>query len=306
MIDIINTFCAAGLYLVPIPPIDGKSTKGPRSSGWNLPRSASNPNGYSNNSTDFADCEGFNIGLAHLPSRTVAFDLDALSECINLFNDVGLPLQAWLEDLSRVEVQSGKLNRGKLLYRLPDGTDSFNTRQYEHNKTMFFELRNSSKTGATVQDVIIGTHPETGTAYKVIGDIANIPEIPAGLLSVALHWESWRPCFDSVLGIEQEPPKTAPRRPQQGESLKGWRCPIKEFNQSYSVTDVLIKSGYKQVGKDRLIRPGSSSKAPGVKIMRNCADGVVRVFSHGGDLLNDGFAHDAFDCFRLLEHGGVW
>ena len=32
--------------------------------------------------------------------------------------------------------------------------------------------------------------------------------------------------------------------------------------------------------------------------------GIERVFSHGGDVLNDGFAHDAFDCMRLLEYGG--
>ena len=51
------------------------------------------------------------------------------------------------------------------------------------------------------------------------------------------------------------------------------------------------------------IRPGSESKAPGGVIMRNCADGIERVFSHGGDALNDGFAHDAFDCYRLLECG---
>ncbi|WP_239649623.1 AAA family ATPase [Methylocucumis oryzae] len=38
--------------------------------------------------------------------------------------------------------------------------------------------------------------------------------------------------------------------------------------------------------------------------MRNCAGGVERVYSHGGDVLNDGFAHDAFDCMRLLECDG--
>jgi hypothetical protein len=58
------------------------------------------------------------------------------------------------------------------------------------------------------------------------------------------------------------------------------------------------------MGKDRYIRPSSESKAPGVVIMRNCADGIERAFSHGGDVLNDSYAHDAFDCFRLLERGG--
>ena len=39
-------------------------------------------------------------------------------------------------------------------------------------------------------------------------------------------------------------------------------------------------------------------------ILRNCADGIERAFSHGGDVLNDGFPHDAFDCYRLLACGG--
>jgi hypothetical protein len=60
------------------------------------------------------------------------------------------------------------------------------------------------------------------------------------------------------------------------------------------------------MGKDRYIRPNSESKAPGVVILRNCADGIERAFSHGGDDLNDGFSHDAFDVFRLLECGGEW
>ncbi|MDI1278514.1 bifunctional DNA primase/polymerase [Methylobacter sp.] len=301
----LEKICKAGLYLVPIPPIGGKPTKAPHAKSWNQPQSANNPNGFSNNAADFVDCERFNFGIAHLPSKTAAFDLDSLSECITLFDDVGLPIQDWLNDLNRVEIKSGKPNRGKLLFRLPHGVESFNTRQYEHNKTMLFELRNASKTGATVQDVIIGTHPDTGTTYQVIGDIANIPEIPDGLLNVALHWDSWRLCFDSALGIV-EPPQDLPRETLHGENLKGWRNPVLEFNQSFSVQDILLRNGYRAVGKDRFIRPGSTSKAPGIKILTNCKNGFDACYSHGGDALNDGYKHDAFDCFRLLEHGGDW
>lgn len=34
----IEPFCAAGLYLVPIPPVGGKPTKAPRTKGWNQPK----------------------------------------------------------------------------------------------------------------------------------------------------------------------------------------------------------------------------------------------------------------------------
>ncbi len=110
----------------------------------------------------------------------------------------------------------------------------------------------------------------------------------------------------STLGIEPEPPKIAPRKPQQGEHLPGRRDPIQEFNQAYRLADVLVRNGYNQSGLDRFIRPCSESKAPGAVIMRNCTDGIERIYSHGGDVLNDSFAHDAFDCMRLLEHGGLW
>jgi hypothetical protein len=100
-----------------------------------------------------------------------------------------------------------------------------------------------------------------------------------------------------------EPPPYTPHKPQQNENLTGWRNPIKEFNQSLSVHDVLIRNGYIKKGK-KYLRPDSSSKIPAVQVCLNCADDVERVYSHGGDMLNDGYAHDAFDCYRLLECGG--
>lgn len=302
----VEQLCNAGLYLVPIPPIDGVPSKGPVAVGWNNPRSVTNPHGYSNNPDDFINCkESYNIGLCHKSSGTAAFDIDDLKSCLTLFDDVGLPLYDWLDDTQRVEIRSGKANRGKLLFRLPEGVDSFITRQFSHKKVMLFELRNSSKTGTTVQDVVAGTHPETGTNYQIIGDISNIPIIPDGLLDVALFWDDWKPCFDSALGIV-EPPKFAAPMKLKGEYLPGFINPITKFNETYSPEDILIRNGYRAVGKDRFIRPGSSSNAPGVVILRNCKDNKPRAYSFGGDVLNDGYGHDAMDVYRLLECGGKW
>ncbi|MFM8342487.1 MAG: hypothetical protein ACKN9F_09760, partial [Methylomonas sp.] len=75
---------------------------------------------------------------------------------------------------------------------------------------------------------------------------------------------------------------------------------IHSFNQSYRTTEILANSGYIQRG-NKWLRPGSSSKIPAVQVCQNCNDGIERVYSHGGDALNDGFAHDAFDCYRLLQ-----
>ena len=164
---------------------------------------------------------------------------------------------------------------------------------------MVFELR-----AGNCQDVIHGRHPEGGL-YRLIGNPTAIPPAPPILLDMLEHWDSWKPVFNSALGIT-EPPKYKPDKPLQGENIKGYRCPIKEFNQAYCVHDVLVRNGYKSMGKDRFIRPNSTSKAPAVALMRNCADGRERAYSHGGDVLNDGYAHDSFDVMRLLEYGGVW
>ena len=296
----IKALCDAGLYIVPIPPDDGKPTKAPKAKGWNNPRSEDNPNGYSNNSDDFIGCDGFNFGLYHGASNTLALDIDNLELTRKIFEEVtDTKLLEWLENDSRLEIKSPKANRGKLIFKVPP---SFNAslKQLKFEKEMIFELR-----AGNCQDVIYGWHPEGGN-YQIIGNPVSIPDAPSVLLDMLLHWDDWKPVFESALGIDAEPPKHKPHKAQQGQNIKGWRNPITEFNQAYSVLEVLIRKGYKQAGNDRFIRPNSSSKAAGVVILNNCADGVQRAFSHGGDDLNDGFAHDAFDCFRILEHGGKW
>jgi hypothetical protein len=292
-------YCTAGLALVPIPPLNGQPTKAPTAKGWNQARSRNNPNGYSSNAADFGNLKGFNFGLYHSASNTLALDLDDLEQCQNLFEDMaGISLKEWLNAPNRFEVKSPKPNRAKLIFKLPVGFENSGLKQCKHNGAVIFEIRCGN-----CQDVIYGQHPEGG-AYQVFGNPAAIPPCPELLQDMLQHWDAWKPCFDSALGIVAEPPKIAPRKPQQGENLPGRRDPIKEFNQSSSVQSVLLANSYKQVGKDRFLRPGSESKAPGAVIMRNCEDGVERVYSHGGDVLNDGFAHDAFDVFCLLKCGG--
>ena len=291
--------CGAGLALVPIPPINGKPTKAPLVNGWNQPKSNTNLGGYSANADDFINCNGFNFGLYHGASNTLALDLDDLNHAKAIFADIAnVDLTDWLNDPQRVEVKSPKNNRGKLIFRLPTDFKSSGLKQLKHEGKVIFELRSGN-----CQDVIIGQHPEGGN-YQLIGNPVAIPQAPTILLDMLQHWDDWRRCFDSVLGVKQNTPNISPRQPLQADNLKGSRDPINEFNQSNSVQSVLLGSGYRQVGKDRFIRPNSESKAPGVVIMRNCKDGIERVFSHAGDCLNNGYAHDAFDCFCLLECGG--
>jgi hypothetical protein len=296
----VKKFCDAGFYLVAIPSIDGKPTKAPKNRGWNKPKSNDNPNGYSNDPIGFQHCKGFNIGLFHGASKTVAFDIDSLERTRQIFEEAtDIKLRDWLEDDLRFEIKSPKPNHGKLLFRLPIELD-VSLKQLNHNDEMIFELRCGN-----CQDVIHGQHPEGGN-YQIIGNPVSIPEAPPILLDMLQHWDDWKLAFDSVLNTDAEQPEYKPHKPQKRENIKGWRNPIVEFNQSHTCAAVLIRNGYRQVGKDRFIRPNSSSKVAGVVVLNNYSDAVERVYSHGGDVLNDGFAHDAFDCMRFLEHGGKW
>jgi len=86
-------------------------------------------------------------------------------------------------------------------------------------------------------------------------------------------------------------------------SLDGKINSIAKFNEAHSIQDVLLRNGYRLKG-GRYLHPNSSSGVAGVQVCDDCGDGALRIYSHGDDKLNDGYAKDAFDCFRILECGG--
>jgi putative DNA primase/helicase len=74
---------------------------------------------------------------------------------------------------------------------------------------------------------------------------------------------------------------------------------IAAFNRARPVEELLADHGYTRRGK-RWSSPTSSSGLAGVVVLD---DG--RVYSHhASDLLAGDHAHDAFDLFRILDHGG--
>ncbi|MCX8085608.1 MAG: YfjI family protein [Rhodocyclaceae bacterium] len=79
---------------------------------------------------------------------------------------------------------------------------------------------------------------------------------------------------------------------------------IAAFNEQADIGRILEERGYVKK-RNRWLCPKSTTGLPGVRLLPDCRDGVPRVFSdHGSDPLNDGHAHDAFDVWRILEHGG--
>ncbi len=181
--NLLANYVEHGYALVPIP----KGEKGPKGKGWN---------NQENVITDpkKATLIFGNVGLAHLycsPYVTAALDIDDLSLASTYFKKHGIDLQALLDAQDAVQISSGRINRAKLLYRLPFESKPMETKQIQDpiSKDMVLELRCASSNGKTVQDLLPPSiHPETGIEYKWAGkgDWRNIPFIPEALLSL---WE---------------------------------------------------------------------------------------------------------------------
>ena len=175
----IKDYLENGYALVPIP----KGEKGPKTKGWNEPENViTDPK----NATTITG----NVGLAHLycsPSATAALDIDDFDLACNYLEKYCVDLQALLDAPDAVQVNSGRKNRSKLLYRLPFDLELMKTCQISDQETnvMILELRCASANGKTVQDLIPPSiHPETGAEYTWAGkgDWRHIPSIPLNLL----------------------------------------------------------------------------------------------------------------------------
>ena len=168
-----------GFALVPIP----LGQKGPRTSGWNRRENAIT-------SLDRAGTITGNVGLLHAYSSplTISLDIDQLEKAEALLSDLDVDLQCLLTAPDAVQICSGKVGRGKLLYRLPDDIGPMETVQIHalDSKEMAYELRCASANGLSVQDVLPPSiHPDTGEPYRWggAGHWSKIPECPPELLA---------------------------------------------------------------------------------------------------------------------------
>jgi putative DNA primase/helicase len=179
-------YVTAGWALISIP----KGKKGPTTKGWNEkanaitdPERAGELNG--------------NIGLAHAycsPFPTMALDLDDMERASAWLAARGIDVAELLDADDAVQIVSGRIGRGKLLYRLPSGLNPIESLTIkeaanvdgEEKQITVLEFRCGTVDGLTMQDVLPPSiHPDTGTPYRWDGkgDRRQIPEIPAALLA---------------------------------------------------------------------------------------------------------------------------
>ncbi len=150
---------------MPIPP----GSKGPRGKGWQLRENAI----FGTESV--AKFDGHNAGLLHEWSHTVAIDIDDFNAADAWLTAREVSIERLFMADDAVSVSSGTPNRGKLLYRLPEGVEPLRTIKLDGVQLEFRCI------GA--QDVIAGKHPGGGT-YTVMGDPATMPVLPGKLLAL--------------------------------------------------------------------------------------------------------------------------
>jgi hypothetical protein len=305
----IREYIRAGLYIIPIPPINGRPVKGPITPGWNLPKSPENPNGYSNDPEDIirrTKAPGSNIGLALGPSMAATIDLDDLKMSREVLALADIDIDALMADPESVQIV-GRPERGKLLYRVPEGFECCTVKltygEKGKDERAIFELRFQASNGHTLQDLLPPSeHPDINKPYQLIGDITKIPPLPQAIADLWKQWEEWKPVLQSLDPHQAEVINKAekPKPKLRAAQVEGTIDPIATFNERHSIHEVLSSHGYKRRGK-RYIRPGSTSGIPGIVLLDD-----DHIYSHGGDVLADGHKHDSFDVHRLLSCGGDW
>lgn len=168
-------YVLAGMALVAIP----RGFKAPCTKEWQLECNTIRTR------EGVAALDGCNVGLAHRWSGTCAIDVDDFQKSSRWFMGRGIDLAALLAADDAVQVSSERVNRAKLIYRLPAGVSWLPTHRIEG---IGLELRCATRDGlATVQDVLPPSiHPDTGKPYiwTGAGDWRALPTLPAALLAL--------------------------------------------------------------------------------------------------------------------------
>jgi hypothetical protein len=273
-----------GWALVGIP----AGSKAPTTFGW---QQRATPPEY------WVDHPSHNIGLLHSLSGTCALDIDHMAHTRLICEALNIDLDAILASAPRIV---GRPDRGKVLFRVPDGVD-LTTRKIswpvegDPRKTeVIFELRAGS-----VQDVLPPSiHPDTGNAYHWAGVAPeDIGPVPDQLLTIWTEWDRFRPQLMELCPWAREKPFKPPQKPRkagnEGESV------IEAYNASTGVVEALEAVGYRRFG-NRWLSPNSSSGIPGVVVFD---DG--RAYSHhASDPFDPAHSFDAFEVFCQYEHLG--
>ena len=170
-----------GWKLVPILP----GHKSPVTKGWQRRENAiTNPD---------AAVTMRSAGLAHAYSGTCAIDVDDYPRAYEWLAERGVDLDALCAAPDAVQITSGRVNRAKLIYSLPEPLCSKKVALFGKNQSAL-DFRCATAAGMTVQDVLPPSiHPDTTKPYKwdyvdeMFGDWRDLPLIPDALHKIWLN-----------------------------------------------------------------------------------------------------------------------
>ena len=281
-------YCELGLALTWTPP----GAKGPRHAGWNLPEKAiTDPAAALEHWTRHDDC-----GIAALlgPSSLVSIDVDDEGLAYDVLQHFGVDLH-----LARESTPCIVGRHYRLMYRAPAETLSPRSLTWPRKddpraSSVMFEFR-----AGAISDTLPPTvHPGTGRPYRWENPPRHgFPPLPTRILEL---WQDWAEFSRKALALcpwwTPPPDRPSPARAQSRE-LRG-ESVIDVFNQSHDAAAILEAHGYQRRGK-RFASPGTHHAA-GIVIMES-----GRVYCHQqGYPLSSDHTHDAFDVYRILQHGG--
>lgn len=102
---------------------------------------------------------------------------------------------------------------------------------------------------------------------------------------------------DSIASLQLPLDNHTPHRVKQ--LGVGELSPIDLFNEQNNLADGLSRYGYKRIlitkDYEKWLSPASSSGVAGITVKSN------KFYSHHNDIFNDGYWHDAFDLFKVME-----
>ncbi len=137
-------------------------------------------------------------GLAHAYSGTCAIDIDDIRESYRYLLKFGINLKSIYRSPDAVRLLSGRKNRAKLLFSLPEPLASVKiVTEVNGKKKNIIDFRCATKGGKTVQDALPPSiHPSTGKPYyweygdDMVGHWSNLPPLPKELLDFWLSQQT--------------------------------------------------------------------------------------------------------------------
>jgi putative DNA primase/helicase len=266
-------------------------SKGPRHPGWNAPSNAITSPAVARRYWSEHPTHGIAVLLA--ASNLVSLDIDHEERSRLVLAHFGVDL-----DHLRKSAPCIIGRHFRLMYRAP-------AIELRH-RTLTWPRENGKPGGDVILEFRAGSiadtlpptlHVGTGLPYRWERSPTDdgFPPLPDRVLGLWADCDETQRAARSLCPWAPPPRKSAPPKPRAaftGTSV------IDQFNAGHAVGTILEAHGYQRRG-DRYTAPDSQHSA-GVAIL----DDGRAYCHHAGDALADGHAHDAFDVYRLLDHGG--